>query len=549
MDPAEAKVYAEQIANGKSVEYAKAFASKINEGEVFARHFAVIRERRYLAKVSANDMVSIQSQGGERKLVLAPLEASMASLTVGARKASDGGAPSNVDSIADDGVSMRKRTPQDFVFTKTIGEGSFGSVFLSVEKDNQRNVAIKVLEKAHIRKEKKEKYVSIEKDVFNMLNFSPYIIKLFYTFQDPAKLYFVIEYASNGELLKWINKLGCFDETVTQFYAAQILMALDHMHGVGVIHRDLKPENILLDQRMHVKVTDFGTAAVLSQEGSARANSFVGTAQYVSPELLTDKKACKSSDLWALGCIVYQLLAGQVPFRGGNEYQTFKKITALEYEIPEGFPAKGKSLVLSLLKLDPTERLGSDTQGSHAALKAHAFFEGVDWPSLHTITAPKLDAYLPARSATDQPLHACDDTTDELADLIAAAYRERTGSVDVRRKRDDERQELLASQKSSPWHPFVDAGELILKSGLVDKRKGLFAKRRMLLLTDKPRLIYIDPIERKVMGEIPWTSDMFPQYKNMTTFFIHTPARTYYLEDIEKQSLSWVDMITNLLRA
>ncbi|EXX77803.1 Pkh1p [Rhizophagus irregularis DAOM 197198w] len=113
------------------------------------------------------------------------------------------------------------------------------------------------------------------------------------------------------------------------------------MHSQGVIHRDLKPENILLDEKMHVKVTDFGTAKILEQnaegEEDDRANSFVGTAEYVSPELLKEKAACKSSDFWALGCIIYQLIAGRPPFKGANEYRTFQKIVNLEYSFPDGF--------------------------------------------------------------------------------------------------------------------------------------------------------------------------------------------------------------------
>lgn len=180
------------------------------------------------------------------------------------------------------------------------------------------------------------------------------------------------------------------------------------MHSRGIIHRDLKPENILLDKNMHVQITDFGTAKILKKEDDGRANSFVGTAQYVSPELLTEKSACKSSDLWALGCIAYQLLAGGVPFHGGNEYQTFKKIAACEYSFPEGFPADAKDLIEKLLLLDPAERLGDERNGGFPALKAHPFFAGVDWEHLHETTPPKLDAFLPARGPGDKPLHGDD---------------------------------------------------------------------------------------------------------------------------------------------
>ena len=185
------------------------------------------------------------------------------------------------------------------------------------------------------------------------------------------------------------------------------------MHTRGVIHRDLKPENVLLDDRMHIKITDFGTAKILDppkrppqQDGEpagdptvpveeTRANSFVGTAEYVSPELLNDKSTCKSSDLWAFGCMVFQLLAGRPPFKGGHEYQTFQKIVNLEYEFPKGFPPVAKDLIERLLVLDPVNRLSIEH------IKSHPFFEGVEWGrKLWRQKAPRLKPYVPPPEET-----------------------------------------------------------------------------------------------------------------------------------------------------
>lgn len=138
---------------------------------------------------------------------------------------------------------------------------------------------------------------------------------------------FVMSYAKNGDLLPYINKVGSFDAACTRFYSGEILCALEHLHDLNIMHRDLKPENILLDHNMHVKVADFGCSKILEQPDNVdksilnensprqRSNSFVGTAQYVSPELLTEKTISPCSDLWALGCIIYQMIAGLPPFR------------------------------------------------------------------------------------------------------------------------------------------------------------------------------------------------------------------------------------------
>eukprot|EP00911_Craspedida_sp_UC1_P001786 UC1_evm1s1362 len=145
---------------------------------------------------------------------------------------------------------MVPRKPKDFVVSRTLGEGSYSTVFMAREKSTGRDFAMKILDKNHIKKENKVKYVKTEKDVFNACN-HPLIVRLFYTMQDAQKLYFVIEYCQNGELLDWIRKLGSFDEECARFYVGEIVLALEHMHAKGIIHRDLKPENILMSAEMH----------------------------------------------------------------------------------------------------------------------------------------------------------------------------------------------------------------------------------------------------------------------------------------------------------
>ncbi|KAL6442211.1 hypothetical protein ACFW04_002467 [Cataglyphis niger] len=447
-------------------------------------------------------------------------------------------------------------------------------------------------------------------------------VRLFCTFQDSERLYFVLSYAKNGELLPYINKVGSFDIECTKFYSAEILRGLEYLHGLGIIHRDLKPENILLDEKMHVLITDFGSAKILDdpetvltkttttasdgdpdaqqqqQYRRERRGSFVGTAQYVSPELLTDKTASRASDLWALGCIVYQMVAGLPPFRSRSEYMIFQKILKLEYEIPDGFCELAKSLVSQLLVLEPTQRLGAlDEHGAgYPSIRAHPFFKGVDFETLHEQTPPPIYPYLPGTSEHEElrsqyrvpdnlepglddkqltrllGLGIGEDTDDDddvttnttgveqsvvskpVSKTITAAVkpirRRINNNIDGGAKIADLtpeqiRMRLEKQRATNQWDTFVE-GNLILKQGFINKRKGLFTRRRMLLLTTGPHLYYIDPINMVLKGEIPWSPELRVEPKNFKIFFVHTPNRTYYLEDPEGFALEWCRAIEEM---
>lgn len=291
--------------------------------------------------------------------------------------------------------SPRKRVVKDFDFGESLGEGSYSTVVEATERATGRVYAAKILDKRHIIKEKKIKYVNIERDILQALR-HPFVVRLHYAFQDQQSLYFILDLAANGELLGWIRRLGGLSDECARFYLAEIILVTEYMHSENTLHRDLKPENILLGDDMHILVTDFGTAKRFSKNQGdeankpQRAHSFVGTAEYVSPELLTDKAADRNSDLWAIGCIAYQLLVGRPPFKGPNEYQTFQKILKLEYDFPPWMSPQAKDLIERILALEPGRRLGSTQTGGLAELKSHPFFDGLDWLGLGKGSPPTM---------------------------------------------------------------------------------------------------------------------------------------------------------------
>ncbi|XP_046399716.1 3-phosphoinositide-dependent protein kinase 1 isoform X2 [Ischnura elegans] len=525
-----------------------------------------------------------------------------------------------------------KRSPKDYIFGKAIGEGSFSTVYLAKYIHSGKEFAIKVCDKRHIIREKKTEYIKREKEVLNLLASvprltAPFFVKLDCTFQDSNRLYFVLSYAKNGELLHHIEKVGSLDVPCTQFYSAEVLHALEHLHSLGIIHRDLKPENILLNEDMHILITDFGSAKILSpddekeveaecsddvdtdssngvdeENGAARRarkrrNSFVGTAQYVSPELLTDKPVSRCSDLWALGCLIYQMVAGLPPFRSRSEYQIFQKILKLEYEYPDGFSPVAKDLVEKLLVIDSKQRLGSkdDLTGEHGgyhSIRSHPFYEGTNFDTLHCSSPPKMYPFLPKTSEHGEmrsdysvpdnlepglddrqltrllgldlqdatPVATVPVATSPppvtpvkkkstagivsgrtgIGELLWGLPKETVEDVEARRRR-----KMEAQLCEAKWHPFVE-GKLIVKQGLLDKRKGLFARRRMFMLTLGPHLFYVDPVAMVLKGEIPWSQELKVEPKNFKIFFVHTPNRTYYLEDPEGYALEWCQAIQDM---
>lgn len=302
----------------------------------------------------------------------------------------------------------------------------------------------------------------------------------------------------------------------------------------------LEPENILLNAEGHVVLTDFGTARLVDEEPDAdlntgevrgRKNSFVGTAEYVCPELLKGAPAGFASDLWSLGCVVYTLLTGKPAFRGASEYLTFQKILKREFEFPPDFPEVARDFVDKLLNLDPTLRLGAYPRG-FSELKSHPFFEDIDFDKINQMDAP---AFRMSEGADPEDPELTIDFQDE---KIPVSPKTSTINQDGKVRHDP----------SAKWKRFLLADEEIIKFGYVLKRKGLFSKRRMLILTQVPRFVYIDPESMEKKGEIPWSSSLWAEMKNESTFYIHTPKRTYYMQAQDVGAREWVDTINQVIK-
>ncbi|XP_060098127.1 ribosomal protein S6 kinase alpha-2 isoform X2 [Heteronotia binoei] len=277
---------------------------------------------------------------------------------------------------------FEKADPSQFELLKVLGQGSYGKVFL-VRKikgsDAGQLYAMKVLKKATLKVRDRVRS-KMERDILAEVN-HPFIVKLHYAFQTEGKLYLILDFLRGGDLFTRLSKEVMFTEEDVKFYLAELALALDHLHGLGIIYRDLKPENILLDEDGHIKITDFG----LSKEAidhDKRAYSFCGTIEYMAPEVVNRRGHTQSADWWSFGVLMFEMLTGSLPFQGKDRKETMALILKAKLGMPQFLSIEAQSLLRALFKRNPSNRLGAGFDGVEE-IKRHPFFATIDWNKLY----------------------------------------------------------------------------------------------------------------------------------------------------------------------
>ncbi|KAF8056117.1 ATPK2 [Scenedesmus sp. PABB004] len=276
-------------------------------------------------------------------------------------------------------ASQPKLGPQDFEILRVVGQGAFGKVFQVRARSSGRVYAMKVMRKARILQRDHGDYVRAERDLLTAV-VHPYIVTLRYSFQTPSKLYLVLDFINGGHLFFNLYRAGVFDEDVARLYAAEIVAALTYLHGRGIVHRDLKPENVLLDSDGHVRLTDFGLAKG-DMDGDSRTNSFIGTMEYMAPEIVAGAGHGRGVDWWSAGILLYEMLAGQPPFRAKSRAALQQQILTSKPKYPKFLSSAALSLLKGLLVRDPAQRLGCGPGGAEE-VRRHPFFKAISWERL-----------------------------------------------------------------------------------------------------------------------------------------------------------------------
>eukprot|EP01060_Flectonema_neradi_P028365 TRINITY_DN3811_c0_g1_i1.p1 TRINITY_DN3811_c0_g1~~TRINITY_DN3811_c0_g1_i1.p1 ORF type:complete len:581 (+),score=113.51 TRINITY_DN3811_c0_g1_i1:54-1796(+) len=310
----------------------------------------------------------------------------------------------------------------DFDVIRLLGKGAVGKVYLVRHLYTGEPYAMKVVQKEDILRRNKIHRLQTEWNVLCQYD-HPFVARLYSCFQSSSKLYFVMEYCAGGEFFRFLQKQqgGRLEESAARFYAAEVLLALEFLHANGFVYRDVKPENILMTAEGHVLLTDFdlskktaaepqiviSSAATTSKAKSRTSpqqrsigqistpptaegfSSFVGTPEYIAPEIIRDSGHNYGVDWWGFGILIYEMLYGTTPFKGGSQRETLRKIS-------EGkkvtFPCRpcvsdsAKSLMKALLNPKPSERLG--VRSGSVEVKNHKWFRGVSFAMIRNTTPP-----------------------------------------------------------------------------------------------------------------------------------------------------------------
>nr|ADZ96018.1 aPKC kinase polarity protein short isoform 2 [Paracentrotus lividus] len=302
-------------------------------------------------------------------------------------------APNGNEKIGNSPISL-----DDFEMLRVIGRGSYAKVLLVELKATSRVYAMKVIKKELVTDDEDIDWVQTEKHVFETASNHPFLVGLHSCFQTVSRLFFVIEFVSGGDLMFHMQRQRRLPEEHARFYSSEISLALNFLHEGGVIYRDLKLDNVLLDADGHIKLTDYGMCKEGLRPGDT-TSTFCGTPNYIAPEILRGEDYDFSVDWWALGVLMFEMLAGRSPFDiVGNadhpdqntEDYLFQVILEKPIRIPRSLSVKAASVLKGFLNKNPIERLGCHPQTGFGDITGHPFFKTIDWERIESrqVTPP-----------------------------------------------------------------------------------------------------------------------------------------------------------------
>ncbi|CAN9507460.1 unnamed protein product [Ophioblennius macclurei] len=267
----------------------------------------------------------------------------------------------------------------------TLGVGGFGRVELMTTVNHGKYYAMKRVSKKHIVAKRQEEHMLFEKKILKATQ-CEFIVRLYAAFKDTRYIYMVMEFCGGGEIWTKLKEVGRFDESIAVFCTACVVEAYAYLHKKNIMYRDLKPENLMLDVKGYVKLVDFGFAKELVR--GEKTYSFVGTPEYMAPEIIKNQGHDFAVDFWSLGILIFELLAGSPPFSSTEPQKIYSKILDGVLKYPPYLSEASKSIISKLCRPRPGQRLGN-TKNGIKDVRHHRWFSSMNW---HKLRMCQLDA-------------------------------------------------------------------------------------------------------------------------------------------------------------
>jgi len=469
---------------------------------------------------------------------------------------------------------------EDFQVLALSGKGAYGTVLQvklkreDLNKTKKKYYAIKVMDIKSMQRVNKLYQVYLESQILHELN-SPFIVQIYGTFYTKNKIYMVLDYLSKGDFATFIKMNYPLKEETIKFYAAEIVSFLEYLQSQKIVHRDLKPENIMLNDSYHLQMIDFATARKIGyyydknemkfrednydfendyddikgtkiivnpdkddddeddeikelekkeenknkiKKLPVRNKTFVGTAEYVSPEVIDDQPAGYGADLWAFGIMLYQMFCGITPFKGRNTFLTFKNIEKLEISFPNdiSISESAKDLIRKILVKEPSERLGAGEEKTDfdlEHLKNHSFFQGIKWENLISQNVP-----------------------------YSKTFKFKSNKKIVRKNEEN-------VKNDDKIHNNDNKDVIILRKGCLYKKSFWFHyNERFFILDSSPRITYKDPDKDTIRGTIYLNKKCRVYASRQDIFNLETPKRDYKFKCKKNDMALWVSAIKDCIK-
>lgn len=381
--------------------------------------------------------------------------------------------------------SNDKYSRKDFEFLGSIASTPYGHIERTRNIKDNKEYALKVFEKFHLQDhEAYNKTVKEKNFLVGFKNTLPFL-PLHCTFSDSENVYFVLELCPHGNLLQFMQRFTKFPFELARFYAGELVYILETLRNEGIVHSEMNPTNLVIGPDYHMHLTNFQNAYSMNERINRRI-SLVESPDYLSPEAL-EGETTVAAEVWAAGCLVYHMLVGKSPFSAPTIPMTYDKIRNGQIDFPGVLPPFAVDLIQSMLLSDPTIRLGVNNLSD---LKSHIFFQGLEIDTIYTLPVP--------------------DYKHEMSKDIRKNHR-------------------------------------IIMEGVVKKKAGWIYKRRLLVISEEPKILYFEPTRRELRGEIAISPDLCGEVKNKIDFHIITPKRTYYFKVINEDPHKWVKAVAELV--